>query len=115
MAYSIKIVLPNDLRSEILRAEFLQLGENYVNNRSSEDSLYDRNKTTLKFKFEIRDVQTRSTVYTVTRIKTLYLSNDPEFNQSSTFVIDSFPSSAYDDTLDYTLELNQNFLLYKLS
>ena len=109
MAYSIKIVLPNDLRSEILRAEFLDLGENYVNKRSSDDPSYDLNKTTLKFKFEIRDVQTRSTVYTLTRIKTLYLSNDPEFNQSSTFVINSFPTSEYNDAVDYTLELNHKY------
>ena len=109
MAYSIKIVLPNDLRSEILRAEFLELGENYVNKRASDDPSYDLNKTTLKFKFEIRDVQTRSTVYTLTRIKTLYLSNDPEFNQSSTFVINSFPTSEYNDAVDYTLELNHKY------
>ena len=109
MAYSIKIVLPNDLRSEILRAEFLELGKNYVNNRSSEDPSYDQNKTTLKFKFEIRDVQTRSTVYNLTRIKTLYLSNDPEFNPSSTFVIESFPSTTYDIETDYIIELNHEY------
>ena len=53
MAYLTKIILPNNLRSESLRAEFLELGQNYNNNHSSEDPLYDNNSTTLKFKFEV--------------------------------------------------------------
>ena len=66
MAYLTKIILPNNLRSESLRSEFLELGQNYNNNHSSEDPLYDKNSTTLKFKFEVRDAETRSTVYEIT-------------------------------------------------
>ena len=74
MAYFTKIILPNNLRSESLRAEFLELGQTYSNDHSSEDPLYDRNSTTLKFKFEIRDVETRSTLYDLTSIKELLIS-----------------------------------------
>jgi hypothetical protein len=109
MAYLTKIILPNNLRSESLRAEFLELGQNYNNNHSSEDPLYDSNSTTLKFKFEIRDVATRSTVYDLTSIKELYISNDPEFTESSTYKITNFPASTYDPTLDYTIVLTKEY------
>ena len=92
MAYLTKIILPNNLRSESLRAEFLELGQNYNNNHSSEDQYYDKNSTTLKFKFEVRDAETRSTVYQISQIKELYISNDPEFTESSTFKITNLPN-----------------------
>ena len=106
MAYLTKIILPNNLRSESLRAEFLELGQNYNNNHSSEDPSYDWNLTNLKFKFEVRDAETRSTVYEITSIKELLLSNDPEFTESSTYKITNFPSSTYDPTLNYTISLD---------
>ena len=106
MAYLTKIILPNNLRSESLRAEFLELGQTYNNNHSSEDVAYDWNITTLKFKFEVRDAETRSTVYEITSIKELLISNDPEFTESSTYKITNFPSSTYDSTLDYTISLD---------
>ena len=109
MAYLTKIILPNNLRSESLRAEFLELGQNYNNLHSSEDPLYDNNSTTLKFKFEVRDAETRSTVYELTSIKELLISNDPEFTETSTYRITNFPASAYDPTLDYTIVLNKNY------
>ena len=106
MAYLTKIILPNNLRSESLRAEFLELGQNYNNIHSSEDPTYDWNNTTLKFKFEIRDVETRSTIYELTSIKELLISNDPEFTESSTYKITNFPGVTYDPTLDYTITLD---------
>ena len=109
MAYLTKIILPNNLRSESLRAEFLELGQNYNNLHSSEDPLYDKNSTTLKFKFEVRDAETRSTVYEITSIKELLISNDPEFTESSTFKITDFPAGTYNPAVDYTLELNYNY------
>ena len=109
MAYLTKIILPNNLRSESLRAEFLELGQNYNNNHSSEDPLYDNNSTTLKFKFEVRDAETRSTVYEITSIKELLISNDPEFTETSTYRIANFPDSTYDSTLDYTITLNSGY------
>jgi hypothetical protein len=105
MAYLTKIILPNNLRSESLRSEFLELGQNYNNNHSSEDPIYDRNSTTLKFKFEIRDVETRSTIYELTSIKELLISNDPEFTETSTYKIENFPGATYDPTLDYNIDL----------
>ena len=107
MAYLTKIILPNNLRSESLRAEFLELGQNYNNLHSSEDPLYDKNSTTLKFKFEVRDAETRSTIYEITSIKELLISNDPEFTESSTYKITNFPTSTYDPELDYTIVLNK--------
>lgn len=109
MAYLTKIILPNNLRSESLRAEFLELGQTYSNDHSSEDPLYDQNSTTLKFKFEIRDVETRSTIYELTSIKELLISNDPEFTESSTYKITNFPASTYDSSLDYTIVLNKTY------
>ena len=109
MAYLTKIILPNNLRSESLRAEFLELGQNYNNNHSSEDPLYDNNSTTLKFKFEVRDAETRSTVYELTSIKELLISNDPKFTETSTYRITDFPASTYDPDLDYTITLNSGY------
>ncbi len=109
MAYLTKIILPNNLRSESLRAEFLELGQNYNNLHSSEDPLYDKNSTTLKFKFEVRDAETRSTVYEITSIKELLISNDPEFTESSTYKITNFPASTYDPSLDYTIALSASY------
>ena len=109
MAYLTKIILPNNLRSESLRSEFLELGQNYNNNHSSEDPLYDNNSTTLKFKFEVRDAETRSTVYELTSIKELLISNDPEFTETSTYRIADFPASTYDPDLDYTITLNSGY------
>ena len=109
MAYLTKIILPNNLRSESLRSEFLELGQNYNNNHSSEDPLYDKNSTTLKFKFEVRDAETRSTVYEITSIKELLISNDPEFTETSTYRIANFPASTYDSSLDYTIVLDKEY------
>jgi len=109
MAYLTKIILPNNLRSESLRAEFLELGQNYNNNHSSEDPFYDNNSTTLKFKFEVRDAETRSTVYELTSIKELLISNDSEFTETSTYRIVDFPASTYDPALDYTITLNPGY------
>ena len=106
MAYLTKIILPNNLRSESLRSEFLELGQNYNNIHSSEDPTYDWNSTILKFKFEIRDVETRSIIYDLTSIKELLISNDPEFTETSTYKIANFPTSTYDPTLDYTIVLD---------
>ena len=115
MAYLTKIILPNNLRSESLRSEFLELGQNYNNNHSSEDPLYDKNSTTLKFKFEVRDAETRSTVYEITSIKELLISNDPEFTETSTYRITNFPASTYDPTLDYTIVLNKEYFIIFVS
>ena len=109
MAYLTKIILPNNLRSESLRAEFLELGQNYVNQLASEDPSYNYSQTTLKFKFEVRDAATRSTVYEITSIKELLISNDPEFTESSTYKITDFPATTYDSTYDYSIVLDSDY------
>jgi len=111
MAFSTKIILPDNLRSESLNSEFIELGKTYVNKRSSQDPNLDLNKNLLKFKFEVRDAETRETIYTATRIKFLYLSNDPLFDPSATLVISNFPAfpSEYDPDLDYTINLNPQY------
>ncbi len=110
MAYLTKIILPNNLRSESLRAEFLELGQNYINNHSSEDFAYDYNYNTLKFKFEVRDAETRSTVYELTSIKELLISNDPEFTESSTVKVTNLPNGTYNPTLDYYININTSYI-----
>jgi hypothetical protein len=109
MAYLTKIILPNNLRSESLRAEFLELGQNYINNHYSEDFPYDYNYNTLKFKFEVRDAATRSTVYQITKIKELLISNDPEFTESSTLKVTNLPDTTYDPTQDYYINIDQAY------
>ena len=44
MAFSTKIILPDNLRSESLNSEFIELGKTYVNKRSSQDPNLDLNK-----------------------------------------------------------------------
>jgi hypothetical protein len=111
MAYSTKIILPDNLRSESLNSEFIELGKIYVNKKSSQDPNLDLNRNLLKFKFEVRDAETRQTVYTPTRIKNLYISNDPQFDPSATLVISNFPAvpAEYDPELDYTINLNPQY------
>ena len=112
MAYLTKIILPNNLRSESLRAEFLELGQTYNNNHTSEDVIYDFNSTTLKFKFEVRDAETRSTVYQITQIKELLISNDPEFTESSTLKVTLVPDDGpYDPTYDYFISVNPYYMV----
>ena len=111
MAFSTKIILPDNLRSESLNSEFIELGKIYVNKKSSQDPNLDLNRNLLKFKFEVRDAETRQTIYTPTRIKNLYISNDPQFDPSATLIISNFPAvpSEYDPDLDYTINLNPQY------
>ena len=53
MAFSTKIILPDNLRSESLNSEFIELGKIYVNKKSSQDPDLDLNRNLLKFKFEV--------------------------------------------------------------
>ena len=111
MAFSTKIILPDNLRSESLNSEFIELGKIYVNKKSSQDPNLDLNRNLLKFKFEVRDAETRQTIYTPTRIKNLYISNDPQFDPSATLIISNFPAvpTEYDPDLDYTINLNPQY------
>jgi hypothetical protein len=105
--YNVSIILPNNLTSGYLQSEFINLGQPYSSNSYSKDPTLDNNKNTLTFSFEVRDSGTRELTY-LRRIKTLYLSNDPEFDPTSTIAITNWPSSSYvyDPDFDYEYTLN---------
>ena len=107
MPYNVTIILPNNLTSGYLQSEFINLGQPYTSNSYSKDPTLDNNKNTLTFSFEVRDSGTRELTY-LRRIKTLYLSNDPEFDPVATVAIQTWPSSSYvfDPTYDYEYTLN---------
>ena len=107
MPYNVSIILPNNLTSGYLQSEFINLGQPYTSNSYSKDPTLDNNKNTLTFSFEVRDSGTRELTY-LRRIKTLYLSNDPEFDPTSTIAISNWPSSSYvyDPDFDYEYTLN---------
>ncbi len=107
MPYNVSIILPNNLTSGYLQSEFINLGQPYSSNSYSKDPTLDNNKNTLTFSFEVRDSGTREITY-LRRIKTLYLSNDPEFDSVATIAIQTWPSNTYvfDPTYDYEYTLN---------
>ena len=107
MPYNVSIILPNNLTSGYLQSEFINLGQPYSSNSYSKDPTLDDNQNTLTFSFEVRDSGTRELTY-LRRIKTLYLSNDPEFDPTATIAITTWPSSSYvyDPTYDYEYTLN---------
>ena len=110
MPYNVSIILPNNLTSGYLQSEFINLGQPYTSNSYSKDPSLDNNKNTLTFSFEVRDSGTREITY-LRRIKTLYLSNDPEFDPTATIAIQSWPSSSYvyDPTYDYEYTFNSSY------
>ncbi len=107
MPYNVTIILPNNLTSGYLQSEFINLGQPYTSNSYSKDPTLDNNRNTLTFSFEVRDSGTRELTY-LRRIKTLYLSNDPEFDPVATVAIQTWPSNSYvfDPTYDYEYTLN---------
>lgn len=107
MPYNVSIILPNNLTSGYLQSEFINLGQPYSSNSYSKDPTLDDNQNTLTFSFEVRDSGTRELTY-LRRIKTLYLSNDPEFEPTATVAISNWPSSSYvyDPDFDYEYTLN---------
>ena len=110
MPYNVSIILPNNLTSGYLQSEFINLGEPYSSNLYSKDPTLDNNKNTLTFSFEVRDSGTRELTY-LRRLKTLYLSNDPEFDSASTIAISNWPSVSYvyDPTYNYEYTLNPQY------
>ena len=110
MPYNVSIILPNNLTSGYLQSEFINLGEPYSSNLYSKDPTLDNNKNTLTFSFEVRDSGTRELTY-LRRLKTLYLSNDPEFDSAATIAISNWPSVSYvyDPTYNYEYTLNPQY------
>ena len=107
MSFDVSVILPNDLRSGYLQSEFISSGLAYTTSFSSLDSAFDKNRNSLIFSFELRSKTTRD-ILTMLRVKTLYLSNDPDFEPSSTVEIQNIPglSSEYDANTNYIVNLN---------
>jgi hypothetical protein len=110
MAFDVKIILPNNLKSGFLKSEFIDNGNLYSTNAFSNDPNLDNNRNTLTFTFELRDKSTRQLV-TLKRIQSLYISNDPDFDASSTFTISNIPQlpDEYDQALNYIYDYNPEY------
>lgn len=110
MSFDVSVILPSELRSGYLQSEFIASGLAYTSNYSSLDSTFDRNRNSLVFSFELRSKTTRDLV-AMARVKTLYLSNDPDFEPSSTVEIQNIPgtSSEYDAATNYIVTLNPEY------
>jgi hypothetical protein len=52
MPFDVKIILPNDLKSDFLKAEFLEQGTAYNTDIFKNDPNVDQNKVNLVFSFE---------------------------------------------------------------
>ena len=57
MPFDVKIILPNDLKSDFLKAEFLEQGTAYNTDIFKNDPNVDQNKVNLVFSFELRGVE----------------------------------------------------------
>lgn len=101
MAIEVNLTLPDNLRSTFLRGEFIQQGHTYTTLLQSNNSARDKNRHTLTFGFELVDTETRQAV-ALTRVKSLKISNDPNFDASSTFEITNWPAGTYDSDTTYT-------------
>lgn len=110
MSLDVTVILPNNLRSGYLQSEFLSAGLAYTTNKYSLDANLDRNRNQISLGFELRDKTTRDVV-SLRRINTLYISNDPYFEPSSTLTITNWPANpeAFSDTIDYTYNINANY------
>jgi len=110
MPFDVKIILPNDLKSDFLKAEFLEQGTAYNTDIFKNDPNVDQNKVNLVFSFELRDKSTRELV-TLARIKELTLSNDPSFDASAVVKIQNLPEYplSFDSEKNYTYNLNHSY------
>jgi hypothetical protein len=109
--YNVSVILPDNLSSGYLQSEFINSGQTYTNNSYSKDPNLDNNRNTLIFGFEVRDSASRQIV-NPRRIKVLYLSNDKEFDPSTTISINNFPSSSYIFDPEYNYEYTFNPLFF---
>lgn len=110
MAFDVTIILPNNLRSGYLQSEFVASGLAYTTNNFSYDPSLDSNKNQISLGFQLRNKTTRD-LTDLARIKTLYLSNDPYFEPSSTITINNWPPKPelFNSTVDYTYDINANY------
>ena len=109
MPIKVQLLLPDNLKSSYLRANFIESGSVYSTKKPSLNSAIDNNKHTLQFKFELTDNVTREPV-ALNKIVSLKISNDPEFYSASTVELLSIPSAgSYSSTTNYLVNLNPNY------
>lgn len=92
MSIEVKLVLPDNLKSTFLKGDFIDGGQTYTTLVQSNVYARDNNRHNLTFGFELVDSDTRESVQ-LTRIKSLKISNDPDFDVSSTIEIVNWPAS----------------------
>lgn len=105
MSIEVNLVLPDNLRSSFLRGEFIEQGQTYTTLLQNNNPARDLNRHTLSFGFELVDTETREPV-ALTRIKSLKISNDPDFDAPSTLEITNWPSGTYSADTTYTYTFN---------
>ncbi len=110
MAFDVTIILPNNLRSGYLQSEFVASGLAYTTNKFSFDPTLDTNKNQISLGFQLRNKTTRD-LSDLARIKTLYLSNDPYFEPTSTITISNWPPNPelYNSSYNYIYDINANY------
>ena len=113
MPIDVKLVLPPNLNNVFLSDDFvLNEGSNYFTGKLSLSPLTNLNKVTLTFGVSLVDTDLREPVDLKT-IKTLQISNDPNFHANSTVTISDWPydSTAYDPlTNNKVTGSNTNFI-----
>ena len=113
MPIDVKLVLPPNLNNVFLSDDFvLNEGSNYFTGKLSLSPLTNLNKVTLTFGVSLVDTDLREPVDLKT-IKTLQISNDPNFHANSTVTISDWPydSTAYDPlTNNNVTGSNTNYL-----
>lgn len=108
MAIEVTLVLPDNLRSTFLRGDFVEQGQTYTTLLQSNNFLRDENRHTLTFGFDLVDTDTREAV-PLTRIKSLKISNDPDFDVPSTVEITNWPAGTYDADTTYTYTFDPEY------
>ncbi|MBS1722319.1 MAG: hypothetical protein JSS66_04845 [Armatimonadetes bacterium] len=112
MAIEVQILLPDNLGSSYLRADFVERGEIYSVDKTNPNSAYytsdtSYNQHSLIIGFKLVDTETREEV-PLSRLSLLKLSNDPEFSSSSTIQLVDWPEApaTFDSTKNYRRKLD---------
>ncbi len=113
MPIDVKLVLPPNLNNIFINDDFvLNEGDTYFTGKLSLSPYVNQNKVTLTFGVSLVDTDLREPVDLKT-IKTLQISNDPNFHANSTITISDWPydSTAYDPiTNNKVTGSNKNFI-----
>ena len=108
MSLQANLLLPDNLQSSLLRADFINRGDVYSTQPYSNDISGQPNRHSLTFGFEIVDSDTYENV-PLGRIKSLQISNDPLLDPASTIALSNWPAGSFSVATDYTLTLNPSY------